>query len=337
MNNKIMNLKYSKSLKKEKTINKHNVGVNTSNAIKKIKIRNDKDKSSFINNEKSKSKINNDDDFNSSSSLYKNYFVGYNKNGIFIDNEKIKELRRNLKSSLNYNYKKYANIMRTNNNNINRNYNRGSLLTYNFNKDAYSNSQRFLINISNNNVVSENKDIINNKYILNLKRQKTALNNYYKYNFYPNINMKNESQKSKSIERIKKINKTALSLENHKNKYNKIFKKDINNCLSVELHKKKINKNNINLYKINRNEELLKIIDEPNCLLHYIYEKMKEYKKHKIILSKNRKKGIKLKLDNIKTDLKQIEQQALYQVINLRYERAPGNEINIKTNIFCTK
>ena len=39
----------------------------------------------------------------------------------------------------------------------------------------------------------------------------------------------------------------------------------------------------------------------------------------------------------MKSDLKQIEQDALYQVYNLRYERAPGDEINIKTNLFCLK
>ena len=39
----------------------------------------------------------------------------------------------------------------------------------------------------------------------------------------------------------------------------------------------------------------------------------------------------------MKSDLKLIEQEALYQVYNLRYERAPGDEINIKTNLFCSK
>ena len=39
----------------------------------------------------------------------------------------------------------------------------------------------------------------------------------------------------------------------------------------------------------------------------------------------------------MKSDLKLTEQKALYQLINLKYDRVPGDEINIKTNLFCTK
>jgi hypothetical protein len=226
--------------------------------------------------------------------------------------------------------------LRKNNNNLNSSHNKGSLLTYNFNKDAYSNAQRILINISNSNLFSENKDIKkdnNNKYIFGLKRQKTAINNY-KSMVYPNINIKNNNQKNRKYEKIKKIHKNHLILGNI---YNNYSKKDIKKCSSVDFHKYNVNINNNNISKINKNEQLLQIIDEPNCLLNYIYEQIKEYKKNKIMLLKNRRKCFKLKLENMKTDLKQIEQKAFYQVLNLRYERPLGNEINIKTNIFCKK
>ena len=39
----------------------------------------------------------------------------------------------------------------------------------------------------------------------------------------------------------------------------------------------------------------------------------------------------------MKNDLKLTEQKALYELINLKYERVPGKEIKIKTNLFCSK
>lgn len=305
---------------------KQSIGINTSKHSEKNPFLSEKDKSLNI-SQKTKSKIN-IEDFNTSSSLYKQYYVGYNKKGEFIDNEKIRELRRNLKTFSAYSYQTYRNLpskFHDNRNNINKN---NSLLTYNFNKDAYSNSQRLLLNISNNNYIKYGKETKKNKLIYKLKRQKTATINNYKSLAYPKINIKNminENYKRKSF------------------KYNNlILRKDFKNSDSNYFNKKyliksEIDKNNINIVKTNKKKKLMEIIEDPNSVLNFIYNKVKELKEHKILLLKNRKKGNRLKLENMKSDLKLIEQEALYQVYNLRYERAPGDEINIKTNLFCSK
>ena len=279
---------------------KQNIGINTIETSEKFVQNKSEQEKSLMTSVKEKSKIN--EDFNTSSSIYKQYFVGYNKNGEFIDNEKIRELRRNLKSfSVNNNklykyfpYKKNKNIIQK----------KGTLLTYNFNKNAYSNSQRLLLNIHNNNNIINYK---NNKLIYKLKRQKTAGINNYKSLNYPNINTKSMS------------NRNTASLNNS-------FLNKIEADKNDKERKKKIKK-----------YEILKMVEEPNSLLHYIYNKSQEYKEHKILLFKNRKKGNRFKLENMKNDLKLIEQETLYQLFNLRYKRIPGDEINIKTNIFCTK
>ena len=91
------------------------------------------------------------------------------------------------------------------------------------------------------------------------------------------------------------------------------------------------------MIKLIKKKELLKIIEDPNSLLHYVYHQIQELRNQQILFSKNRKKGIRFKMENMKNELKTIEQEALYKLVNLRYGRAPGDEINIKTNIFCKK
>lgn len=320
----IQNKSNIKSISKKENIKrlKQSIGINTSKLSEKNPFLYDKEKSFNI-LQKTKSKIN-IEDFNTSSSLYKQYFVGYNQKGEFIDNEKIRELRRNLKTFSTYNNKTFRNFYSKLRDNRNRN---NSLLTYNFNKDAYSNTQRLLLNFSNNNYFKYGKDIKKNT----LKRQKTATINNYKSMAYPNINIKSISNENN------KKNKRKLF------KYNNLFlSKDMTNCDNNYLNKKfliksEINKNNINMLKMNKKKQLMEIIEDPNSVLHFIYNKVIELKEHKTLLLKNRKKGNRLKLENMKSDLKQIEQEALYQVYNLRYERAPGDEINIKTNLFCSK
>ena len=305
---------------------KQSIGINTSKISEKNPFLSGKDKSFNI-SQKTKSKMN-IEDLNTSSSLYKNYFVGYNKKGEFIDNVKIRELRRNLKTFSAYNYQTFRNLSSKFGDNKNKN---NSLLTYNFNKDAYSNSQRLLLNISNNNYFKYEKDIKKNKLICKLKRQKTATINNYRIMAYPNINIKSMSNENniKNKRKSFKYNNLFLS-HDFKNSDNNYFDKKY-------MIQSEIGKNNINIMKVNKKKKLKEIIKNPNSVLNYIFNKVKELKEHKILLLKNRKKGNRLKLENMKSDLKQIEQDALYQVYNLRYERAPGDEITIKTNLFCLK
>ena len=145
----------------------------------------------------------------------------------------------------------------------------------------------------------------------------------------PNIKIKSSGVNNKNIKKYKQIHKNKLFFQNA------IKKSD-----SITLNSNALNNDEINFLnkeEIKKKNEVLKIVEEPNNLLNYIYNNIQELKEHKLLLFKNRKKGNRYKLDNLKNELKTIEQDALYQVFNLRYERIPGDEINIKTNIFCTK
>ena len=220
---------------------KQSIGINTSKISEKNPFLSGKDKSFNI-SQKTKSKMN-IEDLNTSSSLYKNYFVGYNKKGEFIDNVKIRELRRNLKTFSAYNYQTFRNLSSKFGDNKNKN---NSLLTYNFNKDAYSNSQRLLLNISNNNYFKYEKDIKKNKLICKLKRQKTATINNYRIMAYPNINIKSMSNENniKNKRKSFKYNNLFLS-HDFKNSDNNYFDKKY-------MIQSEIGKNNINIMKVNK-------------------------------------------------------------------------------------
>ncbi len=68
------------------------------------------------------------------------------------------------------------------------------------------------------------------------------------------------------------------------------------------LNKIEADKNDKERKKKIKKYEILKMVEEPNSLLHYIYNKSQEYKEHKILLFKNRKKGNRFKLENMKND-----------------------------------
>ena len=313
----------------DKNCTKKSIGINTSEPS---------EKEIFL-SEKKNYKSNNKNVNTSSSEDYKRFYIGFNKKGEFMDNIKIRELRRNLKS-----FSAFRNIFYKKNSKRNDAKNKNSLLTYNFNKDAYSNEERLLISISNNSLLKEKKGA-KNKIILNqLKKQKTAMNNYLSKD-YRNIRLKSLGNKNKTYDKyFQKLGgrKISLFLDDSKLKSdNRISNKNINNYTNNIVNSKNKNikkeKNDIDTEKMRRKKELIEIMEEPNSLFNYVYLKIKDLKEHKLILLNNRKKGLRLKLEKMKNDLKQIEQKALYQVINLRYERVPGNEINIKTNLFCSK
>ena len=73
-------------------------------------------------------------------------------------------------------------------------------------------------------------------------------------------------------------------------------------------------------------------MEYPDSIFNYILVKLKEFNNYQ-----SKRNGIKFKMENMKTDLKLTEQKALYELINLKYFRIPGEEINIKTNLFCVK
>ena len=292
-------------------------------------------KNCFIDYERIKSIINNED-HNTNSSLYKNLYIGYNKNGDFIDNDKIKEYRKNLRLFSSINSRIFTNLKDSK---INKD--RGTLFSYNFNRDAYSNEQRLLLKNSYTN--------LNMKFELNdiksrLKKQKTAINNY-KVIINPNNIKNNKFHKSSKKYKIfkkslftKNINNNIISINDDKLNLNKEINK--NNMDENNINENKINDNNndddLKKIKIDKKEKL-NLINDPKNIINYIYNQIREFKAHQSLLKNNRRKGIRSKLENFKNDLKQLEKEAYFQLMNLKYERPLGNEINIKTSLFCSK
>ena len=207
-----------------------------------------------------------------------------------------------------------------------------SLFTYNFIKDAYSEKQRLLLTISNNNLDSLDKNKIQNRL------RKPKVNKKFKTMIYSNEDFKSMSTKTNKIKKFKLFNKTNLFQENRIDHFqiNHSINKDIKTSFCNSLLKdifagenSKKSKEEIKLYK---KDEILKLMEYPDSVFNYILQKLNEYNSYQ-----NKRNGFKIKLENMKSDLKLTEQKALYQLINLKYDRVPGDEINIKTNLFCTK
>ena len=312
--------------KNEEKLRRQSVGVNTSKNYENKKIK----KQKIIN---FKPKIYNPKPY---SDLFKKYIIAYEENNKIKNNpEQNKEIaipKLKLK-------KKFKTISvlptkrnkRKENNRIMRikEKTKESLLTYNFIKDTYSKEQRLLLNISNNNF--ENKN--HNK----LKKANTKKN--IRTMIYSNEDFKSMSSKSNKIKNFKLYNKTNLFHKMDRNDYlnDHSVLKDIktsfcNSLLKDIFTKDESNKKENYEVKILKKEEVLKLMEYPDSIFNYILQKLKEYNSFH-----NKRNGFKIKLENMKNDLKLIEQRALYQLINLKYVRVPGEEINIKTNLFCTK
>ena len=318
---------------------RQSIGINTSEH------QDTKKNTSISDNQKDKS--NNKYMTKPYSELFKKYIISYDKN--IINNNKNNDdsnYQKRLKKIRQLKLKKSSNtihafpIKRTNKNDINKSIKvqkeKGpSLLTYNFNKDTYSIEQKLLININNNILFSpENRKRKNLKNYLNLN--KTAKN--FKTMIYSNEDIKSMSHKKK-IKKQKLFKKTNLFHDNPNqipmdHSINKDIKISLCNSLIKALLSNDNNKYNKaeNRNKMPKNEEILKLMEYPDSVFNYIIHKLGEYN-----IIQNKRNGFKIKLENIKNDLKLTEQKALYELINLRYDRVPGNEINIRTNLFCVK
>ena len=110
----IKNINYNKFIKSESTKkNKQSIGINTSSHIDQLQpiykkdIKEKKEYKDIYDSEIEKSKKM--EILNSSSILYNKLFVGYNDKGEFMDNVKIKKLRRNINSFSSYQNNIYRN------------------------------------------------------------------------------------------------------------------------------------------------------------------------------------------------------------------------------------
>lgn len=269
------------------------------------------------------------------SDLFKKYIIAYDENNKIKKQEPTKEMKiPKLKIK-----KKFSAVSVLQNKKFKRNdnkriikikdKNKESLLTYNFVKDAYSEEQRLLLSIPNNNFEKRN----NNK----MRKVKTSKN--FRTMIYSNEDLKSMSSKGKKNKKFKLFNKTNLFHENPN--YNQLFEhsvhKDIKNSFCNSLLRDILGNNEQykkgkEEEKIVKKQELIKLMEYPDSIFNYILLKLKEYNSFQ-----NIRNGFRVKLENMKTDLKITEQKALYQLINLKYERVPGDEINIKTNLFCIK
>ena len=207
-----------------------------------------------------------------------------------------------------------------------------SLFTYNFIKDIYSEKQRLLLTISNFNLESLEKNKIQNRL------RKPKENKKFKTMIYSNEDLKSMSIKTNKIKKFKLFNKNNLFNVKPKDniQMNHSINKDIKTSFCNSLLKdifsgenSKKTKEEIKLYK---KDEILKLMEYPDSVFNYILQQLNEYNNYQ-----NKRNGFKMKFENMKSDLKLTEQKALYQLINLKYERVPGDEVNIRTNLFCTK
>lgn len=328
-NNLGININTFQDEKEEEKVKKQSIGINTSKYyLESKKIKNQK--MLII-----KPKVNTTKPY---SNLFKKYIISYEQ----IKKDKINQESLKGKTIPKLKMKKKFNTISVlSSKKVNKNINKRniplkrnkkeSLLTYNFNKDAYSNEQRLLLSISNNNFDTMEKIKFHNR----LKKAKT--NKIFKTMIYSNEDFKSMSNKTSKIKKYKLFNKTNLFHEDptQNNQIEHSITKDIKNSFCNSLLKDIFSHENKNIKpedKLLRKKEILKLMEYPDSVFNYILQELKEYN-----ILKNKRSGYRNKLENMKNDLKLTEQRALYELINLKYERVPGEEINIKTNLFCSK
>jgi len=328
-NNLGININTFQDEKEEEKVKKQSIGINTSKYyLESKKIKNQK--MLII-----KPKVNTTKPY---SNLFKKYIISYEQ----IKKDKINQESLKGKTIPKLKMKKKFNTISVlSSKKVNKNINKRniplkrnkkeSLLTYNFNKDAYSNEQRLLLSISNNNFDTMEKIKFHNR----LKKAKT--NKIFKTMIYSNEDFKSMSNKASKIKKYKLFNKTNLFHEDptQNNQIEHSITKDIKNSFCNSLLKDIFSHENKNIKpedKLLRKKEILKLMEYPDSVFNYILQELKEYN-----ILKNKRSGYRNKLENMKNDLKLTEQRALYELINLKYERVPGEEINIKTNLFCSK
>ena len=321
--------------KEEDNNKKLSIGVNTSKQDEKRKY-----KPKTITNIKSKANITT----KPYTELFKKYFISYeeNKKPIMsphsLQNDNIPRLylkpKKKFLTISSYQKKKNITNLFYNKTIPIKKRSKDSLLTYNFNKDAYYKEQRMLLNNSNNNFLSIDNNFVSNR----LKKAKTNKN--FKTMIFSNIDFKTMSNKNKNNKNFKLFNKTNLFHESpsNNNLMDHSVNKDIKNsfCNSLlktifsneENKKQKMKDEQKNVKK----KEIMNLMEYPDSVFSYIVQKIKDYNSFH-----NQRNGFRKKLDKMKTDLKLTEQRALYELINLKYDRVPGEEINIKTNLFCVK
>ena len=332
-NNIGINLNTIEENKDEEKFRKQSIGINTSELSENIKLKTKKVT-------KIKPKVNIIKPY---TELFKKYFISYEENKKTLNNPEPlkKESIPKFSSKLNQKFKTISSFpkKKKTKNIYNRtipmkNRNKESLLTYNFNKDAYYKEERLLLNISGNNFGSIENNVIHNR----LKKTKT--NKSFKTMIFSNIDLKSMSNKTKKNKKFKLFNRTNLFHDSpndnilmdhsvNKDIKNSFCNSLLKNVFSNEENKKIIMKANQNNFK---KEEITKLMEYPDSVFSYILQKLKEYNTYH-----GQRNGFRKKLENMKTDLKLTEQRALYELINLKYDRVPGDEINIRTNLFCIK
>ena len=206
-------------------------------------------------------------------------------------------------------------------NNSNTNYKSSKILNNmrlkNFRKKLFFDKKKYLAMSSNNKInigpnlfdsIEENKKLKNIYYktIQNKKNKKEKLFKFRNSNSnFNNINLINHTFKSKKNNKTKKKN----IVETEKNK-------DLDKIVKIKFDKIK------------------DLIDNPQSFLYLMFNKMKNSKFE--YLENNNKLYFKKKFSEYKKDLDKLEQNARYELFNLKKQRTVGNEINLNGRVISS-
>jgi hypothetical protein len=221
-----------------------------------------------------------------------------------------------------------------------------------YNMKSLSRINQSLINKENYNNRTLNKNSFNKKIIfINRKEEKKSAiyynknKNSFEHSLYEAININNFSNKKikpfikTKKDKLHKLPKKEKDKANSlfsikKNKIIKLQENDLQNLNSKNKteeneENEKNEKKSISSYKIIKN-----LLDNPDSVIYLLYQRMKKY--HFDHEGNMKKLDLKRRFLEYKKDLNKLEQNARFQLFNLKKERIIGNEIKMKGKINST-
>ena len=243
-------------------------------------------------------------------------------------------------------------ILPFNNKNNKENFN---AINKSYNMKSLSPIKQSLINKESYNYRTLNKNSFNRKIIMINRKdlKKSAIDNntnkkFFGHNLYEAININNFSNQKikpffkskndtlhkfphshKDIKENKEKAKSPFSI--NKNKIIKLQENDLQNLNSKNKNAKTEEnaKKNLTSYNI-----IKSLLDNPDSTIYLIFQRIKKY--HFDREGNMKKLDLKRRFLEYKKDLSKLEQNARFQLFNLKKERIIGNEINMKGKINST-
>ena len=228
-----------------------------------------------------------------------------------------------------------------------------------YNMKSLSPIRQSLINKENYNYRTLNKNRSNKKIMFinrnNLKKSSIYFNRNKKsfgHNLYEAININNFSNKKikpffkTKNDKLFKLPHTHKEIKENKEKTNSPFPTNKNKNIKLQENDLQIiNNKNININKNPKTEEnekksiasyniIKSLLDNPDSVIYLLYQRIK---KHHFDQEGNLKKlDLKRRFLEYKRDIFKLEQNARFQLFNLKKERVIGNDINMKGKINST-